>query len=150
MDLSNFNEMIRFAIRKEQDAATMYETYANLAENPGTKRMFEELVEEEKKHKKLLEDVTRKDVEDYKLTDIPNLKIAEYSEKEEFKPEMSFQEALILAIKKEEKSYHLYNSFVKGTDNPQLKKLFQSLAQEEAKHKLKLETEYDQHVFKED
>ncbi|KPL03118.1 MAG: hypothetical protein AMJ90_03950 [candidate division Zixibacteria bacterium SM23_73_2] len=148
MDLSNFNEAIRFAIRKEQDSVTMYDTYANKVENPGAKRMFQELAQEEKKHKSLLEEVTQKDVEEYKLTQIPDLKISEYSEEEEFKPEMNFQEALLLAIKKEENSHNLYNNLVNGTDNPQLKKLFQALAQEEAKHKLKLETEYDQQVYK--
>jgi len=148
MDLSNFNEVIRFAIRKEQDSVTMYDTYANKSENPGTKRMFQELAEEEKRHKKLLEEATQKHVQDYKLTDVPDLKISEYSEDEEFRSDMSFQEALLLAIKKEEKAHNLYNNLVAGTENPQLKKLFQALAQEEAKHKLKLETEYDQQVYK--
>ena len=148
MDLSNFNEMIRFAIRKEQEAATLYETYANLSKGAGTKKMFQELSGEEKKHKKLLEGVTQQDVEGYKLTEITNLKISDYMVEKEFSPDMSFQDALLLAIKNEEKAYNLYNGLTKGTNNPQLRKLFKLLAQEEAKHKLKLETEYDEHVYK--
>ena len=147
MDLSNFSQMIRFAMRKEEDAADLYETYANLAERPSTKSIFRDLWEEEKKHKRLLEGVTKQNIEDYKLTDITNLKIAEYSVEEEFRPDMNFQEALLLAIKKEEKSQSLYNGLAQGTKDPQLKKLFQTLAQEEAKHKLKLEKEYDEHVL---
>jgi len=149
MDLSNFKEAIIFAIRKEQDAATMYETYGNVARNLGAKRMFADLAKEELKHKKLLEGVTPEDIEDYKLTKVPNLKIAEYSVDEEFSPDMTYQDALLLAIKKEEKSYKLYHSLIKGTAHPQLQKLFQTLATEESKHKLKLETEYDENVLKE-
>lgn len=148
MHLSNFNKMIKFAIRKEQEAATMYETYASLVKSSGIKRMFQELAEEEKKHKKLLEGVSQQDVENYELTDVTNLRIAEYTIKKRFSQKMDFQDALLLAIHREEKSYNLYNRLAKGTDNAQLRKLLQALAQEEAKHKLKLESEYDEHIYK--
>ena len=35
-----------------------------------------------------------------------------------------------------------------GTEDPELKKLFSVLAQEESKHKLRLETEYDENVLR--
>ena len=111
--------------------------------------MFADLAKEELKHKKLLEGVTPEDIKDYKLTKVPNLKIAEYSVEEEFNPDMTYQDVLLLAIKKEEKSYKLYHSLIKGTAHPALQKLFQTLAAEESKHKLKLETEYDENVLKE-
>jgi rubrerythrin len=148
MELSNFQEVITFAIRKEADAATLYETYASKVSNPGIKKMFEELMKEELGHKKILENITEQKVEDYKLTAVPDLKISDYSQEQEFKPDMNFQEALLLAIKREENSLNLYNNLVKSTGNPQLQKLFQTLSQEEAKHKLRLETEYDEHVYK--
>jgi len=148
MDLSNFQEVITFATRKEADAATLYETYANKVSNPGIKKMFEELTKEELKHKAILEGVTEQKVEEYGLTTVPDLKISDYSQEQQFKPDMNFQEALLLAIKREENSLNLYNNLIKSTDNPQLQKLFQTLAQEEAKHKLRLETEYDEHVYK--
>ena len=58
MELTNFQEVITFAIRKEADAATLYETYANKVTNPGIKKMFEELMKEELGHKKILEGIT--------------------------------------------------------------------------------------------
>ena len=64
MDLSNFQEVITFATRKEADAATLYETYANKVSNPGIQKMFEELMTEELKHKAILEGVTQKKVEE--------------------------------------------------------------------------------------
>ena len=148
MELANFQEVVTFAIRKEADAATLYETYANKVTNPGIKKMFEELMKEELGHKKILEGVTEQKVDDYELAEVPDLKISDYSQEQEFKPDMNFQEALLLAIKREENALNLYNNLVKSTNSPQLQKLFQTLAQEEAKHKLRLETEYDEHVYK--
>ncbi len=148
MELSNFQEVVTFAIRKEADAATLYETYANKVTNPGIKKMFEELMKEELSHKKILENISEQKVDDYKLADVPDLKISDYSQEQTFKPDMNFQEALLLAIKREENALNLYNNLVKSTHSPQLQKLFQTLAQEEAKHKLRLETEYDEHVYK--
>jgi rubrerythrin len=148
MELSNFQEVITFAIRKEADAATLYETYANKVTSRGIKKMFEELMKQELGHKKMLQGITEQKVGDYKLTDIPDLKISDYSQEQAFKPDMNFQEALLLAIKREENALNLYNNLVKSTNSSQLQKLFKTLAQEEAKHKLRLETEYDEHVYK--
>lgn len=148
MELSNFQEVVTFAIRKEADAATLYETYANKVTNPGIKKMFEELMKEELGHKKILENISEQKIDDYKLTDIPDLKISDYSQEQAFRPDMNFQEALLLAIKREENALNLYNNLVRTTGSSKLQKVFQTLAQEEAKHKLRLETEYDEHVYK--
>jgi len=62
---------------------------------------------------------------------------------------MSYQEALLLAIKREQNSVRLYQDLSRGAEEPELKKMFLVLSQEESKHKLKLETEYDQRVLTE-
>jgi rubrerythrin len=149
MDNCAFNEVVIFAIRKEAEAANLYQIYADLAESSNVKRIFREMKEEELKHKKLLESIKPKDISDYKLKDIPNMKISDYSTKEEFTPDMKYPNALMLAIKKEEVSYKLYQDLASGSRNEDLKKLFLVLAQEEAKHKLKLEDEYDKTVLSE-
>ena len=147
MELNNFNEVITFAIRKEAEAYNLYTTYSQLAKNPGTKVMFEELAKEEQKHREILEVVEKKDVSEYKLETIPDLKIGDFIDEHEFSPNMDYASALRFAIKREEYSLKLYNHMAEGTDDPQLKKLFSALAQEEAKHKLRLESEYDENVL---
>jgi len=149
MDQKAFEEIILFAIRKEAEAATLYETYANLASTEGARQMFKDLQAEEQKHKKILENLKKEDVTLYRLKKVPDLKIGDYIQDEDYYPEMSYQEALMLAIKREEKSVKLYQDLSKGADEPQLKKMFLVLSQEESKHKLKLETEYDQRVLTE-
>ncbi|RLB96148.1 MAG: hypothetical protein DRH50_02125 [Deltaproteobacteria bacterium] len=46
----------------------------------------------------------------------------------------------------EEKSLQLYNELADETDRDELRKLFKMLCQEEAGHKLKLETIYDDYM----
>jgi rubrerythrin len=62
---------------------------------------------------------------------------------------MDYQDALIAAMKAEKAAYRLYTDLASATDNADLQGLFKSLAQEEAKHKLRFEIEYDDHVLKE-
>ena len=62
---------------------------------------------------------------------------------------MDYQEALILAMKKEKASFRLYNDLAATTDDADLRSLLLGLAQEEAKHKLRLEVEYDEHFLTE-
>ncbi|KPL05504.1 MAG: hypothetical protein AMJ73_00475 [candidate division Zixibacteria bacterium SM1_73] len=147
MEEKDFKEVITFAIRKEAEAYNLYKTYSQLTKTPGLKTMFEELAQEEKRHREILEEIDRKDVSEYKLEKIPDLKIGDFVEEQEFSPDMDYASALRFAIKREEYSLKLYNHMAEGTDDPQLKKLFSALAQEEAKHKLRLETEYDENVL---
>jgi rubrerythrin len=53
---------------------------------------------------------------------------------------------LRLAMKKEEKALKLYNELAKKTEKEDLITLFKVLSQEEAKHKLALETLYDDYM----
>ena len=147
MELNNFKEVVTFAIRKEAEAYNLYTTYSQLVKNPGTKVMFEELAKEEQKHREILEGVEKKDFSEYKLEEIPDMKISNFVDEQKFSPDMDYASALRLAIKREEFSLGLYNLMAERTDDPELKKLFSALAQEESKHKLRLETEYDENVL---
>jgi rubrerythrin len=147
MELNNFKEVITFAIRKEAEAYNLYTTYSQLSKNPGTKVMFEELAKEEQKHREILQAVEKKDVSKYKLEKIPDMKISDFIDEQEFSPDMDYASALRLAIKREEYAFKLYNHTAGTTDDPELKMLFSALAQEESKHKLRLESEYDENVL---
>ena len=148
MEEKDFKEVITFAIRKEAEAYNLYKTYARLVKTPGLNKMFEELAQQEQKHREILEGVQKKDVSEYRLKKIPDLKIGDFVEEEEFSPDMDYASALRLAIKREEFAVRLYSLMAERTDDPELKKLFSVLAQEETKHKLRLETEYDENILK--
>ena len=61
---------------------------------------------------------------------------------------MSFQDALVLAMKREKKAFKLYHDLSEIAPND-LKDTFLALAQEEAKHKLRIELEYDNVILTE-
>ena len=61
---------------------------------------------------------------------------------------LDFQQALIVAMKAEKAAYKLYNDLADKVDDPTVKDLFYALAQEEAKHKLRFEVEYDEVILK--
>ncbi len=61
---------------------------------------------------------------------------------------LSYQDALILAMKREKKAYRLYSDLASKIDDTALKQVFLGLAQEEAKHKWYFEVEYDEHILK--
>jgi rubrerythrin len=60
---------------------------------------------------------------------------------------MTYQEALLFAMKSEKAAFIMYTKLAEVTDDSSLAKVFLSLAQEEAKHKLRFELEYDDHVL---
>ena len=64
-------------------------------------------------------------------------------------PNLDYQHALIFAMKAEKAAYKLYAGLAETTDDPFLKDLFLGLAQEEAKHKLRFEVEYDDQILTE-
>ena len=150
MDLNNFKEVVTFAIRKEAEAENLYTTYSQKVKDPGAKAMFGELAKEEHRHREILQGVEKKDVTEYKLERIPDLKISDFIDDQKFSPDMDFASALRLAIKREEHAFKMYNHMAEGTDDQEIKKLFSVLAQEESKHKLRLESQYDENVLWED
>jgi rubrerythrin len=142
-----FEEVIRHAVRKEADAAAFYRMAGERVES-GIGKVFFEMAAEEEKHKKLLEDLDWKTVEKYELKDIPDLKISEFLEDVPYDENMTYQDAIRMAIKNEEKSHSFYLASARRfASDPQIEKLFSMLAQEEAKHKLKLEQIYDDEVY---
>jgi rubrerythrin len=148
MRLNSLEEILRFAIRKEADAATAYRIAADRA-NPGVKKFFEELAEEEEKHRKKLEKFDLKKIGQMRLKETKGLGISERVDDIPFGPELTYEELLRMAIKNEEKSQKLYASTAKLVTDSNLKKLLLILAQEESTHKERLEKVYDDEILTE-
>jgi rubrerythrin len=148
MKLNNVDEILRFAIRKEADAAAFYRMAADRS-NPGVKKAFEELAKEEEGHKKKLEGFDLKKIEQMELKETKGLGISEMTEDVPYSSDMSYADLLRMAIKNEEKSQRLYNSTSQIVTEPSFKKLVMILAQEESAHKERLEKIYDKEILQE-
>jgi rubrerythrin len=144
MELGIFKETVQFALEKEKEAVEFYQQCSQLTERSGMKQAFLEMADEEKNHVRMLENFKPEHVEKVKLKDIPDLKIGDYLVEMEFDPKMSYKNLLILAMQREEKASALYSALAQDEGDPSVVKLFQILAQEELKHKNRLEREYDE------
>lgn len=145
------DEILDFAIEKEEEAARFYSRMAAGMSKPWMSDVFHGFAEQELRHKTKLEQVKAggelKPAEG-KITD---LKIADYLVDVEVSDsqKLTYAEALTLAMKREKASFKLYMDLADVTDEQRLKDAFVALAQEEAKHKLYMEIEYDEKVLKE-
>ena len=138
-----------FAIEREQAAVEFYTGLAKSIESASSRKIFEEFAKEEGKHKAKLLEVKRSGTMEPATQQIADLKIGDYLVDVEVGPNPSYQELLILAMKREKSAFKLYTDLAASVDEAGLRDLLLSLAQEEAKHKLRFEVEYDDYVLTE-
>ena len=147
MEINTFEETISFAKEKEDGAIHFYESAKQMAKRASSKVMFQEMADQERKHLQMLDHLREQDIDTFAVEKVPDLKISQYTADVPFSPDLDYQQILIVAMKKEEEAHRLYTDLANMTGDPKLAKLFQILAQEEAKHKLRLESEYEDHVL---
>ena len=147
MAVHNADELLDFAIQGEQEAHDFYMDLAERVERPAMKKLLRQFAKEEAGHKKKLENIKKGSRSFPYADDVVDLKIADYLVDIEATGDLTYQEALILAMKREKAAFKLYTDLAALTADKDLKIVFQSLAQEEAKHKLRFELEYDERVL---
>ena len=152
MKFENLAAILDFAIEKEIEAAEFYTGISKEEAFSGTGKMFEEFSQEERKHQKMLEDFKVQgpaaSMQGYQFKWVTDIKRSNYVVDLEYSPGMGYNEILMLAMKREEKALKLYNDFLDRAESEESKTLFKVLCQEEAKHKLALETMYDDYMAK--
>ncbi|MHC4842982.1 MAG: ferritin-like domain-containing protein [Planctomycetota bacterium] len=139
-------QIIDFAIKKEQAAHDFYIKLAKKADKSEMKQACMEFASQELVHKIKLEAV-KAGVLKLEKEEIGDLDLADTVEEVWVYSEMKYHEMLVLAMKRELQAFKLYCALAKMTQDENLKKTFLLLAQEEEQHKLKLELEYDLATF---
>lgn len=143
---------LELALSKEKESIRLYTAAQEKVLNPGSIGLLKELVEEEKKHRSKILDAMR-DVEKAKEiggfeTKITDLKIVDYLEDVSLSPEADYQQILIYAGKREKATHDFYIELGRSYKDEEIGKTFTKLAQEELKHKYRLEQEYDDVILK--
>lgn len=150
MQFENLEAIIDFAIGKEEAAVEFYNDASAEASMSGVKKMLLEFADEERRHARMLRELKNKGVvkgsDSYKLKWITDMKRSDYAADAEYEKGMAYHEILMVAMKNEEKALKLYNELLEQSDDAEAQKLFKILCQEEAKHKLKFETMYDDYM----
>lgn len=149
MNQNRINEILDFAIAREQEAHDFYQKLADQMDREEMNRIFRKFASEELKHKIKIEALKTGRFSWPQGQTVQDLRISD--QVEEIAPEtaVDFQKALILALKREQASFKLYTALAETALDEQVRQTFSGLAQEEAKHKLRLEIEYDEFVLRE-
>jgi rubrerythrin len=148
MTFDSFDDILQFAIDREKEAVAFYEGLSRRETFSGVRETFESFAREERKHQSMLEGFLNKGktLEEYDFEWIPDLKRSNYTVDIAYEEGMDYADTLRIAMKREEASLRLYNELAEKEGRAEALKVFKMLSQEEAKHKLALETMYDDYM----
>jgi rubrerythrin len=147
-EFNNVNDILDFAMNSEQEAVDFYNELAVNANSEDMRQVFNQFAQEEIGHKAKIRQIKEEGTYTLPKEKVKDLKLSDYVVNVEPSKDMNYQDALVLAMKKEKAAFRLYMDLAEQTDNESMKNLFLGLAQEESKHKLRFELEYDEHVLK--
>ena len=145
---TSINEILDFAIEREIEAEKFYKKLAGWAEDQQMRDVFDTFAIEELRHKMKLQAIKQQGKIKFDEEKIQNLGIADSVTDVKMRPDMSYADILTLAMKREKDAYRLYLDLAAAAQSEELTNTFLMLAQEEAKHKLRFEIEYDDVVMK--
>ena len=148
-DMSSVDEVLDFAIEKEGEAAAFYTEWSRTVENKSIGGVLLEFAEEEKKHEAYIIDVKNGKQIPVSPKKVTDLSISDYLVEASPTETMNYQTTLMVAMQREKAAFRLYTKLASIAQDDKVKSLFLTLAQEEAKHKLRLETIYDDEILRE-
>lgn len=148
MEQKTFQEIIEFAIDREREAVQFYRELQGIVQFAPRRELLRELEDMEKGHIKVLENIRAGKIPTRPIPTVLDLHISEYLVPTPPIPQMSYQDIILIAMKREETSRRLYDNLATRCADTQLKELFKRLSAEEAKHKLHFERIYDDEILK--
>lgn len=152
MSENPIQDIIRTAIQREIDAYNLYDSAAAKAEELHAKEILKDLATQEQGHRNRLEALlagnTFRLISKTQRKKVVDLKITDYLIEVPLAPDSDFQDILIVAGKREKASHDLYAALVQVSEDDETVKLFEYLAAEEMAHKNRIETLYEELVYK--
>jgi len=147
------DKALNLALKMEEQSIHLYTSAQDRVSSLGSKKLLRELVVEEEKHRdnilEAMEDPNKIREIGSLETKIQDLKIVDTLVDVPLSPEADYQQILIYAGKREKEAHDLYMELARMYREKQIGKMFAKLAQEELKHKYRLEQEYDDVVLRE-
>ncbi|MEI6306799.1 MAG: ferritin family protein [Deltaproteobacteria bacterium] len=146
MKFVTLEEVIKFAVDREDTAYKLYKRAAELSTSIASRKMFEELATEEAAHKDVFSKIDEDKAESHKVCKLPESSVAKYLADVTFRENMTYSEILAYALKTEDNAYQLYKTAAGMTDDPKLQKVLMNFADVELGHRRKIEALYEERV----
>lgn len=146
-----FEAIILYAIGQEETEHDFYLHLASMVTSADLAQMLRHHAQQEKEHvAKLQQVLSRHRLPSASRTQAnPDLHIADYVVPSQGDPTtLSYQDALILAIKMEQANENLYRDLANVSTNDDNRALFTFLVEQERKHRDLLEREYDDNILR--
>jgi len=145
--LMGMDDIMEMCINQEQQAIDLYSLARDQARDESSRKKFQELVDMETAHKVALRNF---ELENFIELPPANLKVTDYLMEPVLKNNMTTQEIIILAAKREDKTARMYQDLADHFNfDKNLNTFFQMMADEELRHKHSLETEYENEFLQE-
>lgn len=149
MDMEEYKKIIAQAIDKEVEAYVFYQSVYEKVNDANLKKIFSELADEEKGHRKLLEGYLSGGAKKLKFDEARDYKVSATIERPNPTVDMKPVEGIELAIKREEDAMNMYEQFADLSTDAEQKNVFLELAKMERGHKARLEDIYTGMAFPE-
>ncbi len=146
-EFTSVEEILNFAIEKEQEAHDLYHGLAARVKKQWVNDLLESFAREELGHKAKLAGVRDGKVLTPSPKQVADLKISDYLVEVSPRADMDVQDVLMIAMQREKASFRLYNDLAALAQDGGVRSTFLALAQEEAKHKLRVESLYEDKVL---
>lgn len=144
-----FDKIMAFAVREKKKAYDFYTKLAQKVKHPSTRKAFVKFAAEELRQRERLLKMKSDGQIPPMAGETADLRITDYVTAEVvLRSELDTREALLIAIKTAQAAQRMYLDLAQKATDPAMQVVFRSLALEEAEHKVVLETEYDERVFK--
>lgn len=148
MKAEDYKKVITMAVENEIEAYDFYKAAGEKVKDANLKTIFNDLAEEEKKHKDFLQGLLTQ-ATPMKFDEGKDYKISESVGKPKLSISMSPADAIGLAMKNEEEAMQMYSELAKASADKEQKEMFDSLARMEQGHKVKLEGLYTDMAYPE-
>jgi rubrerythrin len=149
MSEKDLQGVINLAIRKEEEAYEFYVDLKDLVEGKEAKETMGYLAAEEKKHKAFLVSYRDSGVspDKLRLTTVVDYHVTEHLEQPSPSGKTTLQEAYLIAAHRELHSYNFYTALADIHPQGSARDLLIAMANEEMKHKEKVEYLYTNTAF---
>lgn len=149
MTQDEYRKIISHAINSEEEAYAFYHAVSEKTGDKSIKDLFEDLAEEEARHKIILEGFLALAPEKLRFSESKDYKVVDALPTPALTPDLKPIEGIVIAVKKELDAMQMYTRLASNSIDEGQKRIFTELASMERGHKSRLEDIYTNMAFPE-